>query len=212
MSALFSASSFSPARLSERTGAAGSWEGVWDSRLTAPAAIVMPFAISTRVATAARKTSSLRFIRAFTTAPRSTGPRGRATDRCCLRWRPRSGVCSTNRGRGLAQWLGLRGAGQLPRPRVRDGMMPHPRAPMNSSQREQPARLRQGCGEVAPKRPKLRRGREGGNAVDRSRNLIHELRPRSSAQCRVSACAGGRVGNGSGSDYLSVPTTHPRLR
>jgi hypothetical protein len=70
----------------------------------------------------------------------------------------------------LPHRLGPRGAGgQLPKPRVRNGMMPHPRAPKNSS-REQPARLRQGCGG-SRRSAEHRKRREGGNDVDRSRIL-----------------------------------------
>ena len=43
-----------------------------------------------------------------------------------------------------------------------------------------PSRATSRGGEVSPKRRTLAERREGGSAVDRSRNLIHELRPGSS--------------------------------
>ena len=87
--ALFSASSFSPATLSDGTGLDGAWAASWNSRPAAVEAVLNAPAPTMSTATRPRKTTSLRFITALpsksrgksrTRRPRTRGPAERTEE------------------------------------------------------------------------------------------------------------------------------------
>ena len=188
------ASSFSPATPPWRAGAGAACAivteaarpGSWNSSFVRAEAVLMAPTNITMAAAGPRRTSSVRFLIPPSTDVRDGGHH-------------REGV--PPRGKKRARWLGLRrAAGQSPRARVRNGtchILFHcswgltplarasriharrgPRAPLTEEFVERSARLRQGCGEVSPKRRTLRERREGGNAVSYARESYPRTRIR----------------------------------